>query len=234
MAEGKHLSVLFDEAIDALTISPDGIYIDGTFGRGGHARAVLDRLSDQGRLYALDKDPAALKFAVEAFGNDVRFVIVHDSFAQLATHARQWDISGRVDGVLLDLGVSSPQLDEAERGFSFRQEGPLDMRMNTEQGESAASWIARVKESELAQIIKEYGEERYAKRIAKAIVAARAQAPITLTSELAEIVSKAHPAWEKGKHPATRTFQAIRIYINRELADLEEGLEQALAEEASE
>ena len=208
-------------------IDPDGIYVDGTFGRGGHARAILERLNDNGHLYALDKDPDALKYAQEVLEGNNRFTIVQSSFADLEQHARRWGIGGRVNGVLLDLGVSSPQLDEAARGFSFRHDGPLDMRMNPSEGDSAAQWIAKVKEADLVQVIKHYGEERYAKRIARAIIEARQQQSIVTTNQLADIVAKAHPAWEKGKHPATRTFQAIRIFINQELDDLEKGLEQA-------
>ena len=223
-----HESVLFEEALEALKIVPDGIYIDGTFGRGGHSKAILDRLSDKGRLYALDKDPHALRYAKETLEGDARFTIVQKSFADLGAQAVAWGIVGKVNGVLLDLGVSSPQLDDATRGFSFRLDGPLDMRMNPNEGVSAAEWLNSVKESELARVIKEYGEERYAKRIAGGIVRERARQPIVRTQQLAEIVSAAHPAWEKGKHPATRTFQAIRIYINRELEDLESCLAQTL------
>ncbi|MDH5544911.1 MAG: 16S rRNA (cytosine(1402)-N(4))-methyltransferase RsmH [Gammaproteobacteria bacterium] len=228
MGEGKHLSVLLNEALDALAIVPDGTYVDGTFGRGGHARAILKRLGESGRLYALDKDPDALKFAQEVLEADGRFVIVQSSFAELGGRVQQWGLQGKVNGVLLDLGVSSPQLDEAHRGFSFRHDGPLDMRMNPDEGIGAAQWLQKVKEAELADIIKRYGEERYAKRIARAIVKAREERSIQTTKQLADIVAAAHPAWEKGKHPATRTFQAIRIHINRELEDLERGLEQAL------
>lgn len=228
MSSNQHLSVLFHEALDALAIVPDGVYVDGTFGRGGHARAVLERLDDKGRLYALDKDPEALRYAREVLGEESRFAIVQSSFGELEQRARQWGIAGQISGILLDLGVSSPQLDEASRGFSFRQDGPLDMRMDPENDESAAHWIARVKEKDLADVIKRYGEERYAKRIARAVIKERDQRAITTTSHLAEVVAAAHPAWEKGKHPATRSFQAIRIFINRELEDLEKGLEQAL------
>lgn len=219
-----HHSVLFDESLTALAIQPDGIYIDGTFGRGGHAKAVLEKLGGQGRLYALDKDPAAIAFAQEVVEKDKRFVIVQDSFAHLAERAQQWGVTGKVNGVLLDLGVSSPQLDDPSRGFSFRQDGPLDMRMNHRQGETAAEWVARVPEKEMIDVFKRYGEERYAKRIARAIVTQRQQSAITTTTQLADIVSRAHPAWEKGKHPATRVFQAIRIAVNRELEDLQDCL----------
>ena len=223
----EHVSVLYKESLDALAIVEDGIYVDGTFGRGGHSQAILDRLGQGGRLFALDKDPEALEYAKETLEEDSRFTIVQSSFAELERMAQQWGIVGNVNGVLLDLGVSSPQLDDASRGFSFRQDGPLDMRMNPEQGKSAAEWLATVKEADLTQVIKTYGEERYAKRIARAIVNTRAKQAINTTSQLAKIVAEAHPAWEKGKHPATRTFQAIRIYINQELDDLKSVLGQA-------
>ena len=222
MSENQtHISVLFDEALDALMIHADGIYIDGTFGRGGHTRGILSRLNEHGRVYAMDKDPAALQCASEELKQDQRFVIVQASFADMKAWADKLDITGKVDGVLLDLGVSSPQLDDPQRGFSFKADGPLDMRMDPAQGESASQWLAHVDEQDLAVVLKNYGEERYARRIARAIVAARQEQPITTTLQLAEIVAAAHPAWEKGKHPATRSFQAVRIYINRELEDLE-------------
>jgi len=228
MENTTHQSVLFDESIDALNISPGGIYIDGTFGRGGHSKAILDKLDANGHLYGFDKDPEAISFSKTLFENESRFSIVQDSFANMKQQAKHWDIEQKVNGILLDLGVSSPQLDDASRGFSFLRDGPLDMRMNPDQDQSAAQWLATEKESEIARVLKEYGEERYAKRIAKAIVAARQEVNITSTLQLADIVAKAHPAWEKHKHPATRTFQAIRIYINKELFDLQNFLEQAL------
>ncbi len=223
-----HKSVLFDESIEALNIKPDGIYIDGTFGRGGHSQALLSKLGQNGRLYAFDKDPDAIRHSSEIFANEKKFVIVQDSFGNLKRNADLWGISHKVDGILLDLGVSSPQLDDASRGFSFLRDGPLDMRMNPDAGLSAAEWLAEEKESEIARVLKLYGEERYAKRIAKAIVKAREESDITSTKQLADIVKEAHPAWEKHKHPATRAFQGIRIFINEELSDVESCLQQSL------
>lgn len=224
----SHKPVLFEEAIEALAIDPEGVYIDGTFGRGGHARAILERLGPDGRLFALDKDWEAIDFAKTHFSQDLRFQIRQGSFRDLAFWAREWDIVGKVQGILLDLGVSSPQIDDAQRGFSFMQAGPLDMRMDTQQGLSAAHFINEAKESDLADVFFTYGEERYSRRIARAIVAARDHAPIQDTKTLAEVIKVAHPKWEKHKHPATRVFQAIRIYVNQELKDLELGLTQAL------
>ena len=221
----EHLPVLLQEAIRGMNIKPDGRYIDGTFGRGGHSEAILACLGDDGRLLAFDKDPRALQTAQDKFSHDPRFTIVQDSFAHMASHiaGQGWD---GVDGVLLDLGVSSPQLDDASRGFSFQKDGPLDMRMDTSRGETAAQWLSSASEKEIAQVLKEYGEERFAKRIARAIVAARKEKAITTTSQLSSIVAAANPAWEKGKDPATRSFQAIRIYLNRELEDLEQCLSE--------
>ncbi|MCG8427603.1 MAG: 16S rRNA (cytosine(1402)-N(4))-methyltransferase RsmH [Chromatiales bacterium] len=227
-ATQQHLPVLYREALDALAVSANGIYIDGTFGRGGHSGAIIAALGPEGRLIAIDKDPEAVRCAEQEFGGDDRFAIEQGSFATLKRVAERRDVCGKVDGILLDLGVSSPQLDQAERGFSFLQEGPLDMRMDNSTGVSAAEWLATAEQAEIAHVLKEYGEERFAKRIAGAIVAARAEAPIVTTTRLAEIASAANPSWEKGKHPATRTFQAIRIFINRELDDLRDCLEQAL------
>jgi 16S rRNA (cytosine1402-N4)-methyltransferase len=218
--EDTHQPVLLELSVDALAIKPSGVYLDGTFGRGGHSRLILQRLSQEGRLIAIDKDPEAIAFAEKNFAGDARFMIVKGSFANLAEVADAAHVMGRVNGVLLDLGVSSPQLDQAERGFSFLQDGPLDMRMDPACGQSAATWLARVGGKELAQVLKEYGEERHAKRIAQAIVQARQNGPIRTTRALAEIVTRANPSWEQGKHPATRSFQAIRIYINQELEDL--------------
>lgn len=227
MAQGlAHRTVLLDEAVEALRIAPEGVYVDGTFGRGGHSRAILSRLSDRGRLYAMDKDPQALACARDEFGGDGRLVVVQASFAELGGLVRQWGVAGRVDGVLLDLGVSSPQLDDAARGFSFRNDGPLDMRMDPSQGMSAAQWLAKASDEEIAKVLRDYGEERYAKRIARAIVTERALEPIVTTRRLAEVVARAHPAWEKGKDPSTRSFQAIRIFVNRELEDLQACLAQ--------
>jgi 16S rRNA (cytosine1402-N4)-methyltransferase len=224
----EHTTVLLQPAVDALDIKPDGIYVDGTFGRGGHAKAILERLGEQGRLYAFDKDPVAVGYAREVLASDPRFTIVQDSFAMLEQHAEVWGIKGRVDGVLLDLGVSSPQLDDSQRGFSFRGDGPLDMRMDPTRDISAAEWIASAPEAELTDVIRQYGEERFAKRIAHGIVAARETETIQTTKQLADIVAAAVPKKEKHKHPATRTFQAIRIFINRELEDLKQGLQGAV------
>jgi len=224
--EGPHRPVLLEASLDALALKAAGVYLDGTFGRGGHSLAILQRLGAAGRLIAIDKDPQAVAFAETHYAEDARFTIVQGSFKRLAEIAATADVTGRVDGILLDLGVSSPQLDQAERGFSFLQEGPLDMRMDPASGESAAAWLARVEVRELARVLREYGEERYAMRIAKAVDKARRQAPIRTTRELAEIVARANPSWEKGKHPATRSFQAIRIHINQELEDLKQVLTQ--------
>lgn len=226
--ELTHKAVMLEEAIHALHIQPAGIYVDGTFGRGGHSQAILKELGSAGRLIAFDKDPAAIAHANEEI-NDSKFSILHHSFAELQTVVTELELNGKIQGILLDLGVSSPQLDDAERGFSFMREGPLDMRMNSQAGMSAAEWLAKVDETELANVIYKYGEERFSRKIAHAIVAARLQAPITTTKQLATIIAAAYPHREIGKHPATRTFQAIRIYINRELEDLEQGLAQALA-----
>ncbi|MES9959895.1 MAG: 16S rRNA (cytosine(1402)-N(4))-methyltransferase RsmH [Sedimenticola sp.] len=229
MAEMKeHLPVLFHEALEALSITPSGVYMDGTFGRGGHSGAILEALGPEGRLIAVDKDPDAVAAAEVAFGGDRRFVIEQGSFAMLERFAEKHQVVGKVDGLLLDLGVSSPQLDRPERGFSFLSDGPLDMRMDNSAGPSAAEWLAGAEAEDIAQVLKAYGEERYAKRIARAIVAARQECAITTTRQLAEIVAAANPSHEKGKHPATRSFQAIRIYINRELDDLSDCLEQSL------
>ncbi|OUR74275.1 16S rRNA (cytosine(1402)-N(4))-methyltransferase [Methylophaga sp. 41_12_T18] len=224
----EHLPVLLDETVTALAVKADGIYVDGTFGRGGHARAVLAKLSDKGRMLGLDKDPDAINSANALAQQDSRFFIEQCSFADLASAVSGHLWQGQVDGILLDIGVSSPQLDVAERGFSFQKDGPLDMRMNPDVGISAAQWLAKADMDEIATVIKTLGEERYGKRIARAIVEARDETPITTTHQLAKLVDKASPSREKNKHPATRTFQAIRIHINNELGDLKLGLEQAL------
>ena len=224
----EHTTVLLKEAIDALAVDPDGFYIDGTFGRGGHSAELLSRLSQQGSVIAFDKDPDAISAGRERFSDDNRLNLVHASFADLRDVVEQAGKHGSVSGVLLDLGVSSPQLDQAQRGFSFLRDGPLDMRMDTSKGQSAAQWIASADEQEIAQVIKEYGEERFARRMAAAIVRERADKPIERTVQLAKILAAAHPAWERGKHPATKAFQAIRIFINRELVDLEALLEQVI------
>ncbi len=221
-----HRSVLLDSAVDYLVNDPDGVYIDGTFGRGGHSRLILERLGPAGQLLGFDKDPEAIRVATELAERDRRFSWVHDSFAELAEVADQkgWRA---VNGVLLDLGVSSPQLDDAARGFSFMRDGPLDMRMNPQQAPSAAQWLAEADERDIADVIWRYGEERFSRRIARLVVERRQEAPIETTRQLAELVSDAVPRKEKNKHPATRTFQAIRIFINRELEDLERGLQAA-------
>lgn len=223
----EHKPVLLHEAIEGLAINPDGIYIDGTFGRGGHSQAIIEQLSDAGRLIAFDKDPQAITTAEEKFAADPRFNIVHGSFAELEDYLNQQELCGKVDGILLDLGVSSPQLDDAQRGFSFQTSGPLDMRMNNQSGVNASQWINKAREEEIAAVLYEYGEERYSRRIAKAIVFARKEQPLNDTRQLAEIVKQAHPRWEKKKHPATRSFQGIRIFINNELDDLDQCLMQS-------
>ncbi|WP_428035562.1 16S rRNA (cytosine(1402)-N(4))-methyltransferase RsmH [Amphritea sp.] len=227
-AEFKHITVLLNEAVDTLVEDPDGFYIDGTFGRGGHSALVLSRLSENGRLMGIDKDPEAIACAAERFADEPRFSIERGSFAQLEEFVRQRELAGRVNGVLLDLGVSSPQLDDPNRGFSFMSDGPLDMRMNPDVGESAAEWLAHASEKEIADVLYTYGEERHSRRMARAIVHEREQEPIETTGRLAKIITAANPAWEKGKNPATRAFQGIRIFINRELEDLEDCLDQAL------
>lgn len=218
-----HETVLLHEAVQALAIKPDGIYIDGTFGRGGHSREILRQLNTSGRLIACDKDPEAVMEAQDIANTDNRFTIVHKSFCMLKQTLTDLEIQN-VNGILLDLGVSSPQLDDSSRGFSFSVNGALDMRMDTSQGESAAEWLAHVDEQELSIIIKKYGEERFHRRIARAIVEYRIESPIEDTATLARIIAKASPSRDKHKHPATRTFQAIRIAVNRELEDLEEFL----------
>lgn len=223
--DSGHASVLLDEAISALNIRPDGIYMDATFGRGGHSREILARLGPSGRLLALDRDPQAV--AVAQAWADSRFIIAHAPFSRLAEEARARNLNA-VDGVLFDLGVSSPQIDTPERGFSFRYDAPLDMRMDTSRGQSAAEWLSMVPEDELARVVRDYGEERFARSVAKAIVAARADQPITTTGRLAQIVAGAVRTRERGQDPATRTFQAVRIYVNRELDEIAEALPQAV------
>ena len=216
----EHKPVMVAEVIDGLAIKPDGIYVDGTFGRGGHSKAILERLSARGRLYAVDKDPEAIEVAKKNFADDARFHFNHTSFVDLVRWLNEEGVLGRVNGLLLDLGVSSPQLENSSRGFSFLRDGPLDMRMNPEEGLSAKDWINEVKLAELISVLRNYGEERYAKRIANAIIKERVNGLITTTRQLAEIISKASLSKEKSKHPATRSFQAIRIYVNRELEEL--------------
>ncbi|MBA3022571.1 MAG: 16S rRNA (cytosine(1402)-N(4))-methyltransferase RsmH [Gammaproteobacteria bacterium] len=220
-----HATVLLNEAVDALQVQPDGIYVDGTFGRGGHSRLILQQLGAQGRLIALDKDPAAI--AAGRAIEDARFTLVHRGFEQLAQVLQELGV-GKVDGVLLDLGVSSPQLDDEQRGFSFRFDAPLDMRMDTSSGQTAAEWLATVEEKELAEVIRDYGEERFARQVARTIVAARQERAIETTKQLSDIVAQCVRTREPGKNPATRTFQAIRIYINRELEELESILPQCV------
>ena len=222
-----HQTVLLHEAVDALVTLPDGFYVDGTFGRGGHSRYLLQNLNRSGRVLGVDKDQEAQAAAHELAESESRFQFFHGSFAELPQQLRGMGVDA-VDGILLDLGVSSPQLDDGDRGFSFMRDGPLDMRMDTSCGETAAQWLSRADLQHIAGVLKEYGEERFARRIASAIVAARAVSPIETTSQLARLVSEAHPRWEKHKHPATRSFQAIRIKVNRELEDLQAFLSVAL------
>ena len=220
MTQAEHVSVLLAESVSALSVRADGSYLDGTFGRGGHSREILSRLSSSGKLIAVDKDPAAEASAL-SLANDPRFQFEPGSFADVSRIVT----NNSLDGILLDLGVSSPQLDDAQRGFGFSGDGPLDMRMDTRTGMTAAQWLASAPEQDIADVIKTYGEERFGKRMAAAIVRARAEAPITGTRQLANIIAEANPKWEPHKHPATRAFQAIRIFINRELEDLELALE---------
>lgn len=227
-AEHQHISVLLDEAVLALQVQAGGCYVDGTFGRGGHSRLILQQLSEQGRLLGFDKDPQAIAVGEALAAADSRFTIVQCSFARMHDEAVQRGLAGKVDGVLLDLGVSSPQLDDATRGFSFMHDGPLDMRMNPAAGISAADWLAQAAAEDIARVFKDYGEERFAWRMAQAIVKRREEQPFLRTADLAEVISAANPAWEKGKHPATRAFQGLRIHINNELADLELGLQAAV------
>lgn len=227
--ERAHLPVLLDEVVQALMPAPDGIYVDATYGRGGHVRAILEHLGPRGRIIAMDRDPAAVAHARDVFAADARVHVHHAPFSMLSRVLEQEGANGQVNGALFDLGVSSPQLDQAERGFSFRSEGLLDMRMDPTHGESAAQWLARAIEPEIARVIREFGEERFARRVARAIVRARARQPITTTLQLAEIVAGAVPTREPGQHPATRTFQALRIHVNRELKELQAALPQAVA-----
>ena len=223
--ELTHKTVLLNEAIEALQIKPDGIYIDCTFGRGGHSRLILQKLNAHGCLIALDKDPAAVA-AGQAI-TDKRFTLIHSEFSRLTEVLNVLGVN-EVDGVLLDLGVSSPQLDEMQRGFSFRFDAPLDMRMNNSSGETAANWLANVDESLLKEVIRNYGEERFASQIASAIIAARQKAPIVTTRQLSEIIAQTVRTREPGKNPATRTFQAIRIYLNQELEEIARVLPQCV------
>lgn len=224
---GTHIPVLLQEAVAALNVKADGTYLDATYGRGGHSAAVLDQLGEHGRLYALDRDPIAIAQAREKFANEPRFQIFHTDFASAGDVIEEQGLAGSLDGMLLDLGVSSPQLDDSSRGFSFNKDGPLDMRMDTDCGQTAEQWIASAGLRELIQVFRDYGEERYSPRIARAIVAHLETEAITSTLQLAEIVKVAHPRWERSKHPATRVFQAIRIHINGELDSLKTILESS-------
>lgn len=224
----EHRTVLLPQAVDALVTDPAGRYVDGTFGRGGHSRLILERLSPRGRLLAIDRDPEAIAAARELAAADSRLAPRHASFGRLAELLDELGWRGGVNGVLLDLGVSSPQLDAAARGFSFTKDGPLDMRMNPQEGISAGEWLASAPEQEIARVLYEYGEERFSRRMARAVVEARGRAPLTSTLQLAEILKQANPAWEKHKHPATRAFQGIRIFINDELGELERALAGSL------
>ena len=225
----EHRPVMPDAVLDALNVRPDGIYIDGTYGRGGHSHLIVDRLGRDGRLLVLDRDPQAIESAQCEFANDPRVFIVHGRFGDLAAVIVRQNWLGQVAGVFFDLGVSSPQLDDAARGFSFRNDGPLDMRMNPADGVSAATWLAQADQEHIAQALWQYGEERYARRIARVIVEARQQTALTRTSELAALIADAVPTRERHKDPATRTFQALRIVVNNELGELERGLDAALA-----
>lgn len=227
MTEHRHVPVLLNEVLGALQVRADGIYLDATFGRGGHAEAILARLNDRGRLLAIDRDPQAVEEARKRFAHDARMTIRHGAFSSLGDFVAREGVDGRVNGVLFDLGVSSPQFDDPARGFSFRFDAPLDMRMDTTRGESAAQWLARAEEEEIARVIFEYGEERFSRRIARSIVRERAREPIATTARLAEIVRGAVRTREKGQHPATRTFQAIRILVNDELGEIERALPAA-------
>lgn len=222
----QHKTVLLTEAVDALAIKQDGIYVDGTFGRGGHSRLILEKLGPNGRLIAIDRDLNAIQVAKEI--DDPRLTLVHGPFSQVANYVEELGLTGKIDGFLLDLGVSSPQLDDPERGFSFMRDGPLDMRMDCTKGMSASEWLMQSSEEDIAWVLKTFGEERFAKRIARAIVEQNQQKTLTRTLELANLISNASPIKERHKHPATRSFQAIRIYINSELEEVESALRGSL------
>lgn len=223
----SHISVLLNEAIDGLAINPDGIYIDCTFGRGGHSGLILSQLSSKGRLIAIDRDPTAIE-AAKKFADDARFTIEHHGFADLAEIVEKHQLTQKIDGVLMDLGVSSPQLDQAERGFSFMNDGPLDMRMDTSKGQTAAEWLAIADVEDITWVLRTFGEEKHAWRIANAIIEAREEETLTRTGQLAKIIKTAAPQREIKKHPATRSFQAIRMYINSELEQIEKALASSL------
>ena len=228
MSDYQHRPVLLEEVVEALNIRPDGQYLDGTFGRGGHSRAILARLSKEGCLLSLDRDPEAVAAGKEELGDDPRFSIVQGDFAEMERYVREWGVEEGLDGILLDIGVSSPQLDNPDRGFSFMGDGPLDMRMNPTQGVSAKEWLAEAPERELTRVFREFGEERHARRIARSIVWARQKQRLETTGQLVRLIEDTIGRREKNKHPATRCFQAIRIYINDELAQLARGLEEAI------
>ena len=224
----EHITVLLDEAVNGLAIKKDGIYVDGTFGRGGHSRYILDRLGENGRLIAIDRDPRAIAVGEELMKKDPRFQIIHGPFSGLAGYVKELELEGEIDGVLLDLGVSSPQLDDAERGFSFMRDGPLDMRMDPTSGISAADWLAKADVEDISWVLKTFGEEKFAYRIARAIVEDREEKPFLRTLDLAQLIERLCPKREKKKHPATRSFQAIRIYVNSELEEIHKVLDGAL------
>tara|TARA_R110001583_G_scaffold67490_7_gene192921 strand:- start:31768 stop:32715 length:948 start_codon:yes stop_codon:yes gene_type:complete len=224
----EHITVLLDEAVNGLALKKDGIYVDGTFGRGGHSRYILDRLGENGRLIAIDRDPRAIAVGQDLMKQDARFSIVHGPFSGLAEYIKELGLTGKIDGVLLDLGVSSPQLDDAERGFSFMRDGPLDMRMDPTSGISAADWLAKADVDDIGWVLKTFGEEKFAYRIARAIVADREETPFLRTLDLAKLIERLCPKREKKKHPATRSFQAIRIYVNSELEEIHKVLDGAL------
>jgi len=225
---GEHVSVMLHESVDAMVVDRSGLYIDGTFGRGGHSSLILDRLGSSGKLMAVDRDPDAIEAGRARFRNESRLCFRHSEFSRIGELAEEMGWKARVSGVLLDLGVSSPQLDAAERGFSFMHDGPLDMRMNPSAGQSASEWLQTVDFEKLVRVLKEYGEERFARRIATAIVERRVDAPIETTSELAQIIDAAIPVRDPHKHPATRSFQAIRIQVNSELDEVRKALGDAL------
>ncbi|GLS89825.1 ribosomal RNA small subunit methyltransferase H [Psychromonas marina] len=224
----EHITVLLDEAVNGLALKEDGIYVDGTFGRGGHSRYILDRLGENGRLIAIDRDPRAIAVGEELMKKDPRFTIIHGPFSGLAEYVKELGLAGKIDGVLLDLGVSSPQLDDAERGFSFMRDGPLDMRMDPTSGISAADWLAKADVEDISWVLKTFGEEKFAYRIARAIVEDREEKPFLRTLDLAQLIERLCPKREKKKHPATRSFQAIRIYVNSELEEIHKVLDGAL------
>ena len=226
-AEYQHITVLLNEAVDALAVREDGIYVDGTFGRGGHSRLILSRLGSQGRLIVFDKDPQAIEVAQKLAEQDGRVTVVHDGFSSFQTTLDKLGIE-EIDGALFDLGISSPQIDDGARGFSFRFDAPLDMRMDPTRGMSAAEWIATASEQDLHEVIKNYGEERFSRQIARAIVAQRTESPIDTTRKLAQLVAQNVRTRERGQDPATRTFQAVRIFINRELEEVEAVLPQVM------